>query len=601
MAARLPLLLGLLTLGLFAPGAAAQILMAGFAPDLPGSDGDDAILLASTVDRPIDLTNFTLTDGEGTLRFPAGSVLAPQARIVIAVNGTSYAEAAAGLAHYAVEPAGGEARMQATGSFLLSRVGDQILLMRDDTEIDAVAYGSAVTQGIGWIGAPIMLQGSPHLRWYLRAFDDSQGWHDRDSAVDWERPKPAFVGMVTRPLAPPSTPSWVQAYTAPEASRAVLRSTLMGAQSELRLNVYELRDLQITQDLLDLAARGVRIKVLVDEAPVGLTKEERRIVDGLLQRLTQNGIEVRESVHERIGYNHAKYVVIDSTRALVQTENLVPSGIPRDAQRGNRGWGLVVEDAALATQLATVFDSDFRNETYTSRAFAPRGATQPPLPEAAASATTRAAPMFRSPAAARLVLAPDHLLGPDDPVLALIQSARESVRIVQLNAPLDWKDGGGRSWPALYLDAVLAAAQRGVRVQVLLDGHFVDDDPKTLDNADTVSFLNNRQLPNLNARLVRDPQGVLHAKGVVVDERAVLVGSLNWNLHSPARNREVNLIVENPETARFFAAVFDADWAQAGDDAWISAPGLIGTILSVGLLIAARRRGRQDSWSVHSR
>jgi len=43
----------------------------------------------------------------------------------------------------------------------------------------------------------------------------------------------------------------------------------------------------------------------------------------------------------------------------------------------------------------------------------------------------------------------------------------------------------------------------------------------------------------------------------------VLVSSINWNTNSPGFNREAGVIIEQPEVAVYFRAVFDADWNPA--------------------------------------
>lgn len=55
----------------------------------------------------------------------------------------------------------------------------------------------------------------------------------------------------------------------------------------------------------------------------------------------------------------------------------------------------------------------------------------------------------------------------------------------------------------------------------------------------------------------------IHNKGVIVDDRAVLVSSINWNTNSPGFNREAGVIIEQPVVARYFRTVFDADWSPA--------------------------------------
>jgi phosphatidylserine/phosphatidylglycerophosphate/cardiolipin synthase-like enzyme len=52
----------------------------------------------------------------------------------------------------------------------------------------------------------------------------------------------------------------------------------------------------------------------------------------------------------------------------------------------------------------------------------------------------------------------------------------------------------------------------------------------------------------------------IHNKGVIVDNRSVLVSSINWNSNSPNFNREAGVIIEHPDVARYFKEVFEDDW-----------------------------------------
>ncbi len=38
------------------------------------------------------------------------------------------------------------------------------------------------------------------------------------------------------------------------------------------------------------------------------------------------------------------------------------------------------------------------------------------------------------------------------------------------------------------------------------------------------------------------------------------VCSIKWNYNSPTFNREAGIIVDHPEAARYFAAMFEDDW-----------------------------------------
>ena len=65
---------------------------------------------------------------------------------------------------------------------------------------------------------------------------------------------------------------------------------------------------------------------------------------------------------------------------------------------------------------------------------------------------------------------------------------------------------------------------------------------------------------NLEARLVKqDGISKIHNKGVIVDEKKVLISSINWNKHSPTYNREAGIIIENPDLAAYYTGAFRSD------------------------------------------
>ncbi|MBM3315390.1 hypothetical protein FJY71_06070, partial [candidate division WOR-3 bacterium] len=56
---------------------------------------------------------------------------------------------------------------------------------------------------------------------------------------------------------------------------------------------------------------------------------------------------------------------------------------------------------------------------------------------------------------------------------------------------------------------------------------------------------------------------MMHAKYLVVDSRAAVIGSHNWSFGGFADNRELSLVIEDAALARSVRAVFDADWSTA--------------------------------------
>jgi phosphatidylserine/phosphatidylglycerophosphate/cardiolipin synthase-like enzyme len=52
----------------------------------------------------------------------------------------------------------------------------------------------------------------------------------------------------------------------------------------------------------------------------------------------------------------------------------------------------------------------------------------------------------------------------------------------------------------------------------------------------------------------------VHNKGVIVDNKTVLISSINWNYNSFMNNREAGLIIENESIAKYYSEVFFYDW-----------------------------------------
>lgn len=54
-----------------------------------------------------------------------------------------------------------------------------------------------------------------------------------------------------------------------------------------------------------------------------------------------------------------------------------------------------------------------------------------------------------------------------------------------------------------------------------------------------------------------------HTKGIVVDSRAVLIGSHNWTNAGTSYNRDASLLFHDEEAARYFESLFLYDWSRA--------------------------------------
>jgi len=198
----------------------------------------------------------------------------------------------------------------------------------------------------------------------------------------------------------------------------------------------------------------------------------------------------------------------------------------------------------------------------------------------------------------------------EDILLDIINGTKERLYIELLSFDFYWhlQSGVTEKQMSPLLDAVVAAARRGVEVKVLLDSSFLD----TSDNDEVVAYLNevaNAEGLKLEARLADIPNITLvHNKGMIADD-LVLVSSINWVDSAVRDNREVGVAIRMKGLDDLYVSYFMKDWqpqAQPPGDG----PGptnsasqsqvlpICGSLLAFGAITLAlfvlMRRGRHE-------
>jgi len=411
----------------------------------------------------------------------------------------------------------------------LSNAGERVALRRGTETVDAVEYGDA-----------------PERSLY------AGGWRHLDAT----NRSPLRVG-----------PRSVRAFVLPDGADvpgAVLRS----AERRVLLAGYTFESERAVAALEDAAARGVTVRVLVDAGPVGgVSRRQARLLDRLANT---SGISVWAYGTEGApyAYHHAKYAVVDD-ETLVTTENWKPGGL---GGAGSRGWGAVVAGERVAAELTAVFEADASRpaaapwEEYRTRVDPVYGSVD------RGSFPERVGPERLRADAVRVLLAPDNAEGE---LVDVVRGANRSVWVQQVSmerGPL--------------LSATVDAARRGAEVRVLLSGaRYTREENRRL--ARTLNDRADREGWDLEVRLA-DGEGfeTVHTKGAVVDDRVVL-GSLNWNDHSAARNREVVLVLSGAGVADYYREAFETDWQGGGERTglpmWVVLAALAAAVLAVAV------------------
>ena len=257
------------------------------------------------------------------------------------------------------------------------------------------------------------------------------------------------VALACGPGAQTAVQGPVRLLVAPDDGADALLPWLRGAEHSIDIMMYLLSSDEVVGELAAARRRGVAVRVLLEEDPVGGGASNRASA----QDLEAAGVAVRWA-GPAFRFTHAKLMLVDGRRAAIMTLNLTPSSL-----RTNREFAVLIDDPAVALALGRLFQSDWE------RAPAPR----PELP------------LIVSPANARETLQD------------LIGGARQSLEVYA---------------PALEDDAIAAAlaaaAGRGVRVRVIMNppsdaDPYGDERAWLRERGGIVGFLD---FPNVHAKAV---------------------------------------------------------------------------------------------------
>jgi phosphatidylserine/phosphatidylglycerophosphate/cardiolipin synthase-like enzyme len=138
--------------------------------------------------------------------------------------------------------------------------------------------------------------------------------------------------------------------------------------------------------------------------------------------------------------------------------------------------------------------------------------------------------------------------------LEMVRGAKQRIDLAQFYA-----SDSAPSRLTAVIEALEAAAKRGVRVRFLAEEKFHATYPETLER-----FAKHPGFEVRRFDVAKAYGGVLHAKYLVVDGSEVFVGSQNFDYRALEHIVELGLRIRAPRAAASFQALFELDWAVAG-------------------------------------
>jgi phosphatidylserine/phosphatidylglycerophosphate/cardiolipin synthase-like enzyme len=523
-------------------GTGAAVRITEFCPDpYLQDDADEYIVLSGNG----LLDGITISDGRGGFRFPPGTRIT--GTMTVARSGSAFKQTHGRPPDFEWLDYSPDIPNVIPGDTLrLANSRDMLILYENGRQI----------QNITWPGDVRPREGQVH---YLQ-----------DGVWD---PRPLMLGQ-SRFEQSEFADVKVTAFVSPDSSSGVFTSSVNSATDEILLNVYEFTSPSMADTLIAARKRNVNVVLLVEGGPVGGISSEGKAA---LWSMNQSGIPLyamapRKGEHAPYRYDHAKYLVIDRRAVFLTSENFKYSGFPPEGGSGNRGWGVYLESPELASYFSNVFTFDLQDGSVKPYAGSPGNPEPVPPDKHKMEFSSR---QFTG-ATVRPVIAPDT----SREIADLINSATTSIEIEQAyitnETPLTLNP---------YLAAAINASRRGVHVRVVLDSYWYNTED-TADNDEMAALINRigatEKIP-LEARcadLDANELDKIHNKGVIVDDRKVLVSSINWNSNSPNFNREAGVIIDHPGVARYFREVFDDDWDSA-----LKTPSIQADYLKIAIVI----------------
>src|SRR6059058_1331976 len=285
---------------------------------------------------------------------------------------------------------------------------------------------------------------------------------------------------------------------------AAIVDELGHARRSIDIELYEFQRLDLAALLLDAQERGVTVTAIRDPS--------ERSSRNVWAQLEQGGVRVVAFPLERLTIDHVKLLIVDGIRAIVGGINWgTHSALNHDVD--------VLAVGPVVDNLERVFKQDLAL------------AGEPtPIPPPAPDRHVQV-----------LVTHPGD--GIRAAALAAVAAARHSIDIEMFVLS-----------DRVILDALVAAARRGVSLRALLD-------PTQPQNATTMALL---QAAGAVVRFyVQAGDELLHAKLGIFDRDTVLFGSCNWSFSGFTRNHELDLMVHDVRLARIFLTQLEDDWVAS--------------------------------------
>ncbi|HEX2990708.1 MAG TPA: phospholipase D-like domain-containing protein [Anaerolineales bacterium] len=289
------------------------------------------------------------------------------------------------------------------------------------------------------------------------------------------------------------------------------------AQTSIHIASFEFDLTPVAEALIAARQRGVDVRWVTDDEN-GLEADEDP-GHGQFTMLQAAGIEVRSD--ERSALMHNKFWIFDRQTVWTGSTNITGSGVFK--QNNNV---LVIH----SPQLAEIYEAEF-DEMWNGQ-FGPRSPSQLDTQAAVVNGSNMVV-VFTSEDSAL-----------EDAIIPVVMGAQSSIRFLAFSFT---------DYP--LAQAMIDRAAAGVSAAGVYEKFGSETDAAEMDTL-LCGGVPVRQDGN---------SGFMHNKLIIIDDRIVITGSLNFSTNAEDNNDENVIIIDNPEIAQLYVQEFDRIWSLGTD------------------------------------
>ena len=394
--------------------------------------------------------------------------------------------------------------------------------------LDILMYGAIESRFNGWDDSPVNKSREGVI---LKRNVDIQGLPiDTNTSNDWIHPRVYGIGQSDFSYVHLTVNGVIKTFVSPDCSYQSIVSEIQNATESIYFNIYEFTNPFLCDELVEALKRNVSVNIFLEGSPIGGIDDREKYI---LNNIKNNGGNIRllindekNKVHVRYVFDHGKYLIIDNKTVIIESCNWAKTGIPIHPTFGNREWGIIIKNEKVADYFLKVFLDDWNPNRCDSYGFEDvdltipsgfyidksiyQGIYNPEFSSISYSGNFTATPVF----------SPDNS---ERAICDIIESANSSIFIEQLYVYKNWNN---KLNP--FVKRLINKSSNGVDIRIILNYNPAYEPTNEKCNQ-TKNFLHGYGVKVKFLYTNWSYFTNVHNKGMIVDNKSVLISSINWN------------------------------------------------------------------------